>query len=76
MLRNECKEGNIKNLNRGDPFKKLQKIRGFFVTEKTFRKRKIHIFRKISRNECIRMRSSSSEQQLKVTLIIFNSWPQ
>lgn len=40
MLRNECKEGNIKNLNRGDPFKKLQKTRGFFVTEKTFRKRK------------------------------------
>lgn len=37
MLRNGYKEGNIgnvSNLNMDDPFKKLQKTTGFFLTEK------------------------------------------
>lgn len=79
MLRNGCKEGNVSNLNMDNPFKKnYRKEEGFgvfYLTEKRrlSKWRKIHTFRLISTNECIKMWSSSSDQQLKVTLIIFNS---
>lgn len=72
-IRNGCKEGNVSNHNMDDPFKKLQKTTGFFSNWKeTLSKFR----RSISRNECIKMWSSSSDQQLRVTLIIFNSYPK
>lgn len=70
-IRNGCKEGNVRKHNTADPFTKLQKTTGFFLTKK---KKTLRKFRRyIPRNECIKMWSSTSDQQLKVTLIIFKS---